>query len=567
VTLATRRHARTNRLVGIIALIAIGAGIAQWTSAAGPRALTRLATLPLGAEVTGLFLRGDDSLFMNVQHPADSNQAPFNRATVGVIEGFELGGLAAEPAGLALPASPRERQEVRTAVGSYRILAQAGDRFGGAVPEGLGAIAGADGEVVRRSNDPDFNAFVPVTEDGRRGFLFTNWEDRPGGMSRIGLVREDGGHWRVRAGEARMLDFRPVRGTWVNCFGTLSPWGTPLSSEELYFPETARWNDPDHRRHGELQDLARYLGHADFGEDWPNPYDYGYIVEVADPAGAAEPRKRRALGRFSHENAVVMPDNRTVYLSDDGTGTVLFKFVADRAGDLSEGTLYAAAASQDPGATDPAVAGFDLHWVRLGHASEAEVAAWAGEYDGVGLADYRAGRSSYISDEAVCRWAEARRDRDLACDGDDAVGSDPFGDARPAFLESRKAAAALGATAEFRKMEGVNIHLEGARDGSVPFVYLAMSQVNETMADDRGDIRLQANPCGVVYRMPLAPDFDARRLEPVVAGGLPGEDGCPDAGLANPDNLVVLSDGRVVVGEDSAFHDNNMLWLLDPARI
>lgn len=564
-TLATRHHARMIRLVGVIALIAIGAGVAQWTSAARSAPLTRLVTLPLGAEATGLFLSGPDSLFLNVQHPAATNQAPYNRATVGVVEGLGPATLGDDPDPLGLPATPRQRQEVRTAVGRYRILAQAGDRFGGAVPAGLGGIAGAGGEVVRRSNDPDFNAFVAVDRDPDRGFLFTNWEDRPGGMSRIGLERGPGGHWRVRQGQARMLDFRGVRGTWVNCFGTLSPWRTPLSSEELYFPQTGHWNAPDHRRHGALQDLARYLGHADFGEAWPNPYDYGYIVEVTDPTGRAVPRKRRALGRFSHENAVVMPDDETVYLSDDGTGTVLFKFVADRAGDLTAGTLYAATARQDPGEAEPAVAGFDLRWVRLGHAAGSEVAAWAGEYDGIGLADYRAGASSYISDAEICHWAEARRGRDLACDGDATADADPFGDDRPAFLESRKAAAALGATAEFRKMEGVTVHLGGARDGSVPYVYLAMSQVNETMADNRGDIRLRANPCGVVYRMPLTADYDVRRLEPVAAGGVPGEAGCPDAGLANPDNLVVLPDGRVVVGEDSPFHDNNMLWLLDPA--
>ena len=44
------------------------------------------------------------------------------------------------------------------------------------------------------------------------------------------------------------------------------------------------------------------------------------------------------MGRYSHENAQVMPDNKTVYLSDDGYDTVLYKFVADAPGDLSRGT-------------------------------------------------------------------------------------------------------------------------------------------------------------------------------------------------------------------------------------
>lgn len=38
-----------------------------------------------------------------------------------------------------------------------------------------------------------------------------------------------------------------------------------------------------------------------------------------------------------------MPDNRTVYTTDDGSAGVLLKFVADKAGDLSSGgwdTVY-----------------------------------------------------------------------------------------------------------------------------------------------------------------------------------------------------------------------------------
>ena len=42
--------------------------------------------------------------------------------------------------------------------------------------------------------------------------------------------------------------------------------------------------------------------------------------------------KRYAMGRFSHENSVVMPDLKTVYFGDDGTDVVFFKFVADEPG-------------------------------------------------------------------------------------------------------------------------------------------------------------------------------------------------------------------------------------------
>ncbi|WP_435156163.1 alkaline phosphatase PhoX [Haladaptatus sp. DFWS20] len=92
--------------------------------------------------------------------------------------------------------------------------------------------------------------------------------------------------------------------------------------------------------------FEEYLGY--FG----NAYRYGFIVEIEDPTGAdMTPFKHYSMGRFSHENAVFMPDRKPVYMSNDGTGTVFFKFVADRAGDLSVGTLYAAKPSRTAGTT------------------------------------------------------------------------------------------------------------------------------------------------------------------------------------------------------------------------
>ncbi len=40
---------------------------------AGEMSLTRIATVPSGAEVTGLSTNGLGELFMNAQHPGESN--------------------------------------------------------------------------------------------------------------------------------------------------------------------------------------------------------------------------------------------------------------------------------------------------------------------------------------------------------------------------------------------------------------------------------------------------------------------------------------------------------------
>lgn len=37
-----------------------------------------------------------------------------------------------------------------------------------------------------------------------------------------------------------------------------------------------------------------------------------------------------------------MPDNKTVYSTDDGTNTAFWKFIMDEPNDMSSGTLYGA---------------------------------------------------------------------------------------------------------------------------------------------------------------------------------------------------------------------------------
>lgn len=512
------------RLMTIVSALAASTAL---TSAAAASELTRIAAVPLGGEITGMYLEGSD-LFFNVQHPSDDLPTAFAKATVGVVANANFAG-----GELPVPAGD-DKNIVTTTLGEYQILIQEGDF------EKMGVIAGANG-VVKKSNDPDFNGFIP-TGNGE-GYLFTNWEDRPGGMSRVKIMRDAAGKWSADATDAMMVDFTPVQGTWVNCFGTVSPWNTPLTSEELYFDATADWNNPEYKYHGDQQALEAYLG------KFPNPYNYGFIVELKDPAGAAVPVKQMAMGRFSHENTVVMPDQKTAYLSDDGTDVVFYKFVADKAGDLSAGTLYAAKMMQmaEPG-TAAADASFQISWIELAHGTNEEIARWVAEYDAVTPADYKAGGNSYITDEDVAAWAMGEAD-----------------DNRVAFLESRKAAIAKGATAEFRKMEGVNINLEGAANGTVPYMYMAMSEVAKGMSDDKGDIQVGENKCGVVYQMKLDDNFNTSMMVPVVAGGAYDKaneaNSCDVNRISNPDNILVLGNGDVVIGEDTGNHENNMMWL------
>lgn len=66
----------------------------------------------------------------------------------------------------------------------------------------------------------------------------------------------------------------------------------------------------------------------------------------------------------------VMPDLKTVYLSDDayGSGGGLYMFRADTKADFTSGTLYAAKLNQtSPAGGDAATSHFTISWIKLGH--------------------------------------------------------------------------------------------------------------------------------------------------------------------------------------------------------
>lgn len=518
-----------------------------------PAKLTRLATVPVGAEITGMFLTDNDELFFNVQHPSDLSGND-TAAQVGIVKGVDWSEFDPLTPSLALPATNEEKLSVRVVAGEYHVIGSAGDTFNNQLPFGLGSITSSDGLIeIKQSQNPDFNAFVPTSANGDTGYLFTAWEDRPGAMSRIELTKENTGNWIT--GDVMNVDFSTVLGTLINCFGTLSPWNTPLTSEENYEAEnTSQWNNTNYvdgyPSYPDVQNLQNYLGTSTL----PNPYDYGYIVEVTNPASVSPtPVKHFTLGRAAHENAVVMPDWKTVYTTDDGSNKAFYKFVATTAGDLSEGTLYAAKLIQDS-SSDPAKAGFDVEWIELGSSNNTEIKTWINLYNGITETNYVEGKTSYISQAEIDDWA--------------AKGT---GDDRYAFLETLRAAKAKGATTEFRKMEGVVINYDGAASGAIPFMYVAMSEVGKGMVDTVGDIQLDPSAkCGAVYRFGLHSDFNVNRMEPVVVGGAYNSDGdengnkCDVNAISNPDNLAVMDDGRVLIGEDTSKHVNNALWIYNP---
>jgi len=551
--------------------------------------LTRLATVPTGAEVTGIFLSEEGDLFFNAQHPSDSNNIAnaagktFHTGTVGVLAGVNFNNLPETLIDSPVPVSDAERQTVMSAYGQYQVLGQTGDTYEGKLPKGLGHIYSMVGDELILENDmPDFNGFIQT--GAGKGYLFTNWEMYPGGMSRMAIEKDNFGSWKVT--DAMMLDFDGVHGTAANCFGSVTPWNTPLTSEEWIVNSKVDttthpdWNNPAVMN----TDIIGYMWQLT-APDAPNPYRYGYIAEVQNPT-SNEPTvvKHYALGRYEHENATVMPDGKTVYLSQDDTGGVLFKFVADTPEDLSSGTLYGAKLTQDVGQNDPATTGFDVSWVELGHGDNAMIEAWIADFDGIGTDQFVEGETSYMTMADVEAWANNAATYPTVENGGGKVTAGEPMDDRVVFLESRQAARLKGATAEWRKLEGISINTKRAQEAvegvntidgediTEAYVYLAIADLDNTLIDNEGDIQLSSRvkDCGGVYRAKLEAGYNISRIEPLVMGStyrssLSGAARCDVDQLSQPDNVIVMDDGRIIIGEDG-FQENNTLWLFEPVK-
>jgi secreted PhoX family phosphatase len=133
---------------------------------------------------------------------------------------------------------------------------------------------------------------------------------------------------------------RPV-GTFANCAGGVTPWGTILTAEEnfddyftgAYLPES---HEARYRRYGidtrTWYDWDKSEARFDMTREPNEPHRFGWIVEYDPYDPDSVPVKRTALGRFKHECAttVVNRDGRVVVFSgDDEVFEYVYRFVSD----------------------------------------------------------------------------------------------------------------------------------------------------------------------------------------------------------------------------------------------
>jgi hypothetical protein len=253
-------------------------------------------------------------------------------------------------------------------------------------------------------------------------------------------------------------------------------------------------------------------------------------------------------------------------MGDDSTNGGAFLFIADKAADLSAGTLYVAKWNQTSG-TGPGAA--TLSWIKLGHATSAEIKALvdggikAADIMDVKTADPLDASYTKIPYQGKFNWVKLKPGMEKAA----------------AFLETHRYAALMGGSLGFTKWEGTCIN---AKD---KIAYVAMSRIESSMLNGSGDVKVEGPYSGAVYLQNLKggqKDKDGNAIDsewvPVDMAAVPelvsedlgggkmkaqdalGNFAHPDK-IATPDNLKFSEKLRTLfIGEDSNTHVNNFLW-------
>lgn len=207
----------------------------------------------------------------------------------------------------------------------YRVLSRLGDRMSDGYrvpgqPDGMAAFPGADGRVILVRNHEIGHAYWErgPFEDNRK--LPKNFDpalcyDRGSNGSQPFVGGTTNLVYHPKTGEVES-QFLSLFGTDRNCAGGPTPWGTWITCEE---PE-------------------------DLTSPWGLRHGYCFEVPATAEPGLVTPEPLRGLGRFRHEAIAVHPASGIVYLTEDRSDGMIYRFVPDVPGDLRKsGKLQALA--------------------------------------------------------------------------------------------------------------------------------------------------------------------------------------------------------------------------------
>jgi secreted PhoX family phosphatase len=467
--------------------------------------------------------------------------------------------------------------------GAYKTLVRSGEDvngmyFGQLIDESGSVLKSDDGEI-EISDSNEFTSILPI---GEKLFSVSQFESKPGAMFLMEL-NQDAVNGELSVKNMSQIDQSGIDGGWTHCSGSVTPWTTHLASEE--YEPNARSLISSTEAESDRSASAMMDYYSDSTE-W-NPYFYGWNIEVSVTEDAeVTSTKHYAMGRLAFELSYVMPDEKTTYMTDDGTNVGLYMFVADTAGDLSAGTAYAAKWNQT---SSEGLGEADLEWISLGHATDAEIQDYVKGTNGQTAVTFADIFTASDATEDVC--PDDYTSINAGGNGLECLQLNDGMETLASRLETRRYAAYLGATTEFRKEEGITY------DATRSKLYIGMSSIEKGMMDDDSSNDLggpnhialdEKNKCGGVYELDLAAnadmgsDYIAQNMSGLIAGrpvddsdygdttepqvvGYEDNNKCHIDGISNPDNVAYMTGyDKLIVGEDTGSgHQNDVIWAYD----
>lgn len=253
-----------------------------------PMSLSRRRLFTLGAMGAGavLFPQGLRALYQR----AEAGQS---------VQGNGFGALVPDPKGIIdLPAGFQ-----------YRILSKLGDRMsdGNPVPslhDGMATFPGPNGTTILIRNHEVYpglpSSYRPVEAPAHLKYDTLC----PGGTTTVIVSPE----------RTLVKDFVSLAGTYRNCAGGTTPWGSWISCEE----NTATPISP--------------------GQNGPVNKPHGYNFEIPITAtGPVQPIPLKAMGRFQHEAIAVDPKTNLIYQTEDRSDGLFYRFIPKQIGNLQAG--------------------------------------------------------------------------------------------------------------------------------------------------------------------------------------------------------------------------------------
>ena len=311
--------------------------------------------------------------------------------------------------------------------------------------------------------------------------------------------------------------------------------------------------------------MARYFGHynesmvprAHLESLGYHPYAYGYPWETVVKSDFTEKTTKLYVhGRQSYEMSYVMPDQKTVYSTDDGTNCVFTMFKATTEKDIKEGTNWCMKMTQTcADGADAIDFTANVTWIEMPTPKHSEVAAAIKTTTFSDLFDYEACTGSDFAE--TCATAGFKTVN--IGEGCECLKAKAGKEKLAAVFEKRRYAAYLGCTAEFRKWEGFTY------DSATKKAYTAISSVEYGMEDNKdkrdygspNHIRIAKEKCGCVMEFDIDDDTKATQARmltcgkassdanPATAGNF--KDSCDTGAIANPDNVATIPGARQVL--------------------